>query len=174
MHLLERPNCFKVVEGASILRWYIFLKLHKVLLSLLTPRYFLLAHLFVLRCMLADTLCSVFVSRSLRADWIFNWLLAVCYFPLIAVYRLLLPQFSLLLFVTRYMLLAFRWPQFAICFVSNCSCFLLSTCSSSRQSLSLPSDFRCSTFAASAIALRCSLFAVESSLLPSLMWIKGA
>ena len=71
MHLLERPICSKVVEGASIMR-YIFLKLHKVLLSLLTPRYLLLAHLFVLRCMLPDTRCSVLVSRSLRADWIFN------------------------------------------------------------------------------------------------------
>ena len=71
MHLLERPICSKVVEGASIMR-YIFLKLHKVLLSLLTPRYLLLAHLFVLRCMLPDTRCSVLLSRSLRADWIFN------------------------------------------------------------------------------------------------------
>ena len=97
-----------------------------------------------------------------------------------AIFHLLLftgcffPSSRYLLFVTRYMLLASRWPQIAVCFVSNCSCFLLSTCSSSRQSLSLPSDFRCSTFAASAIALRCSLFAVESSLLPSLLWIKGA
>ena len=113
MDLLERPICFKVVEGASIMHWYIFLKLHKVLLSLLTPRYLLLAHLFVLRCMLPDTRCSVLVSRSLRADWIFNWLLAVCYFPLVAVYRLLLPQFSLL--TVRYSLYAFSFSLAADC-----------------------------------------------------------
>ena len=165
MNLLERPICSKVVEGASITQ-YIFLKLHKVLLSLLTPRYLLLAHrsFFAVCCttpgvrffFLVPCALIGYLTDSLLSAIFHVFLFTGCSFP----------NSRYLLLVTRYMLLASCWPQIAVCFVSNCSCCLLSTYSSSRQSLSLPSDFRCSTFAASAIALRCSLFAVESSQLP--------
>ena len=64
--LIELPICFKVVEGASIVRRYIFLKLPKVQVSLLTPRFLLLAD----DCSFFAVRCSICAARFLfLASW---------------------------------------------------------------------------------------------------------